>query len=155
LRSSLALWRGLVAAVISAAATSRQQHNKALHPTAASLVLFAALRLYCYVTAIGRRRVSLVVLPVRPVFMSPKRRNAKIWCRRPTMIQTIEALIDENGSVSLLEEVHLPSARRALVTILEQPATDKTETALLSEAALAADWNRPEEDEAWSHLQRA
>ena len=71
------------------------------------------------------------------------------------MIQTIEALIDENGSVSLLEEVHLPSARRALVTILEQPATDKTETALLSEAALATDWNRPEEDEAWSHLQRA
>ncbi len=71
------------------------------------------------------------------------------------MIQTIEALIDENGSVSLLEEVHLPSARRALVTILEQPATDKTETALLSEVALAADWNRPEEDEAWSHLQQA
>lgn len=71
------------------------------------------------------------------------------------MIQTIEALIDENGSVSLLEEVHLPTARRALVTILEQPATDKTETALLSEAALAADWNRPEEDAAWSHLQQA
>ena len=71
------------------------------------------------------------------------------------MIQTIEALIDENGSVSLLEEVHLPHARRALVTILEQPATDKTETAVLSEAALGADWNRPEEDEALSHLQRA
>jgi len=70
------------------------------------------------------------------------------------MIQTIEALIDENGSVSLLEEVHLPSARRALVTILEQPATDTTETALLSEEALAIDWNRPEEDEAWSFLQR-
>lgn len=69
------------------------------------------------------------------------------------MIQTVEALIDENGSVILLEEVHLPTARRALVTILEQPATDKTETALLSEAALATDWNRSEEDEAWSHLQ--
>ena len=69
------------------------------------------------------------------------------------MIRTVEALIDENGSVSLLEEVHLPTARRALVTILEEPATDRTETALLSEAALAADWNRPEEDEAWSHLQ--
>lgn len=27
------------------------------------------------------------------------------------------------------------------------------ETAVLSEAALAADWNRPEEDAAWSHLQ--
>lgn len=71
------------------------------------------------------------------------------------MIQTIEALIDENGSVSLLEEVRLPTARRALVTILEAPAADKTETALLSEAALSADWNRAEEDEAWSHLQPA
>jgi len=28
-----------------------------------------------------------------------------------------------------------------------------SETALLSEAALAEDWMRPEEDEAWSHLQ--
>ena len=71
------------------------------------------------------------------------------------MIQTVEALIDENGSVRLLEEVHLPSARRALVTILNQPATEKAETALLSEASLAADWNRSEEEEAWSHLQQA
>lgn len=71
------------------------------------------------------------------------------------MIQTVEALIDENGIVSLLETVHLSSARRALVTILEEPAMDKTETALLSEAALAVDWNRAEEDEAWSHLQSA
>ena len=27
------------------------------------------------------------------------------------------------------------------------------EAALLSEAALAEDWDRPEEDAAWSHLQ--
>ena len=26
------------------------------------------------------------------------------------------------------------------------------ETTLLNETALAEDWNRPEEDEAWSHL---
>ena len=71
------------------------------------------------------------------------------------MIQTVEALIDENGSVSLLEDVHLLTARRALVTILDEPATVRTETALLSEAALAANWNRPEEDEAWLHLQPA
>ena len=71
------------------------------------------------------------------------------------MIRTVEATIDENGTVRLLEEVRLTVTRRALVTILEEPVTDKTETALLSEAALAADWNRPEEDEAWSHLQQA
>jgi len=28
-----------------------------------------------------------------------------------------------------------------------------SETALLSEQALSTDWNRPEEDTAWSHLQ--
>ena len=29
-----------------------------------------------------------------------------------------------------------------------------SETALLSEAVLADDWNRPEEDATWSHLQQ-
>ncbi|HEY0319338.1 MAG TPA: hypothetical protein VGC66_00045 [Pyrinomonadaceae bacterium] len=71
------------------------------------------------------------------------------------MIQTIEAVIDENGKVHLLEAVRLPEARRALVTILEEePATEVSETALLSEQALGKDWERPEEDEAWSHLQQ-
>lgn len=70
------------------------------------------------------------------------------------MIRTVEAVIDEHGVVRLLEDVHLPATRRALVTILEdEPAERTDETALLSEAALAEDWNRPEEDEAWSHLQ--
>jgi hypothetical protein len=70
------------------------------------------------------------------------------------MIQTIEAIIDQHGNLQLLEAVRLPAPRRALVTILEEaPATAIAETALLSEAALAVDWNRPEEDEAWSYLQ--
>jgi hypothetical protein len=70
------------------------------------------------------------------------------------MIKTIEAVIDEQGKVSLLESIRLPAVRRALVTILEEaPLSGASETALLSEAALAKDWNRPEEDVAWSHLQ--
>ena len=78
-----------------------------------------------------------------------------MWLEEADMIQTIEAVIDENGKVHLLESVNLPEARRALVTILdEEPATEISETALLSEQALAEDWNRPEEDEAWSHLRR-
>ena len=72
------------------------------------------------------------------------------------MIKTIEAIIDENGHVYLLESINLPAARRALVTILEEdPAISVSETALLSESALAEDWNKPEEDAAWSHLQQA
>lgn len=70
------------------------------------------------------------------------------------MIRTVEAVIDEHGQVRLLEHVRLPTARRAFVTILEErPVADALESALLSEPALAQDWGRPEEDEAWSHLQ--
>ena len=72
------------------------------------------------------------------------------------MIRTVEAVIDEEGVVHLLEAVQLPQARRALVTILEEaPQPNASETMLMSEAALAEDWNRPEEDLAWSHLQSA
>jgi len=72
------------------------------------------------------------------------------------MIRTVEAVIDEQGEVHLLTKVRLPAARRALVTILdEQPDLLVPETAVLSEPALAEDWNRPEEDAAWLHLQPA
>ncbi len=67
------------------------------------------------------------------------------------MLRTLEATIDESGAVSLKESVLLTGTRRALVTILEDEPTD--ELALLSESSLAPDWNKPEEDEAWSHLQ--
>jgi hypothetical protein len=71
------------------------------------------------------------------------------------MLQTVEAVIDETGNVRLLEPLHLSSTHRALVTILDEThPIGGPETALLSEPALGADWNRPEEDAAWSHLQR-
>lgn len=72
------------------------------------------------------------------------------------MIRTFEAIIDENGVVRLLEDIHLSSAKRALVTILEDdPLLNTHESALLSEAVLGEDWNRPEEDDAWSNLRPA
>ena len=71
------------------------------------------------------------------------------------MVRTVEAVIDKKGRVHILEDVRLPVGRRALVTILdEKPLLAVAETALLSEQALAEDWNRPEEDAAWSHLQQ-
>ena len=69
------------------------------------------------------------------------------------MIRSLEAVIDEEGNVRLLERVRPPTARRALVTILEEgPVTQVSESALLREEALAQDWNRSEEDEAWVHI---
>jgi hypothetical protein len=67
-------------------------------------------------------------------------------------MRTVEAVIQPNGEVVLVEPVHLPSPRRALVTILEE-APHLNDAALLSEAALREDWDRPEEDAAWAHLQ--
>ena len=48
---------------------SNTRHNKALHPTAASLVLFTAFRLCSKLVVIGRRRVSLVVLSLRAALL--------------------------------------------------------------------------------------
>ena len=70
------------------------------------------------------------------------------------MIKTVEAIIDEQGNVRLLERVRPQGERRALVTILEERPSEVAESALLSEPALAQDWHRPEEDAAWSHLQQ-
>jgi hypothetical protein len=70
------------------------------------------------------------------------------------MIQTVEAIIDSNGRVKLLRDIRLPRGHRALVTVLEEKSVaDIPETARLSEESLADDWLRPEEDEAWSHLE--
>jgi hypothetical protein len=67
------------------------------------------------------------------------------------MLKTVEATIETNGEIHLLEPVHVAHSCRALVTIIEEPGI--SETAVLSQQALAQDWERPEEDAAWSHLQ--
>ena len=69
------------------------------------------------------------------------------------MLQTVEAWIDENGQIRLLEPLTLSRPSRAFVTILSSYLKEDNETALLSESSLAVDWNRKEEDEAWAHLQ--
>jgi hypothetical protein len=67
------------------------------------------------------------------------------------MFTTIEAEVDEKGQIRSKEPFTLPPGSRVLITVLE---SDGSEPALMSEAALAADWGRPEEDIAWSHLPR-
>ena len=92
-------------------------------------------------TCQARIRQALEMLPSFPG------REARV------MIRTIEATIDENGAVHLLEPIRLSGTFRALVTILEKPPYVSIEPALLSEPALAEDRSRPEEDDAWSYLQ--
>ena len=99
------------------------------------------------------------------------------------MMRAIEAIIDEVGTVRLKERVHLRRSCRAIVTILDEEAdlemallseasaksrekvTSSEDQLVLGNVekfssyfwigtSLAVDWDRPEEDEAWSHLQR-
>jgi hypothetical protein len=65
------------------------------------------------------------------------------------MFTTIEAEVDEKGQIRPKEPIVLTPGSRVLITVLDP---DGLETVLLSEPALAADWQRPEEDAAWSHL---
>ncbi len=51
-----------------------------------------------------------------------------------------------------MEPLHVIGSHRALVTVLDEPAR-WDETLMAAEKALAKDWRRPEEDEAWAHLQ--
>jgi hypothetical protein len=59
------------------------------------------------------------------------------------MLRTVEAILEPDGRVRLLEPISVPSATRALVTILDVPAG----------ASAFADWHGEEEDTAWQHLQ--
>ena len=67
------------------------------------------------------------------------------------MSRTIEAEVDAQGNIRPKQPVALPPGSRVLITV---PEGEGAETVLLSQPALGADWNRPEEDAAWSDLGR-
>lgn len=67
--------------------------------------------------------------------------------------RTVEAIVEEDGTVRLLEPVEGVGPRRALVTLLDEIPEEAAHTSALASEDALADWARPEEDEAWSHLQ--
>ena len=68
------------------------------------------------------------------------------------MSRKLKAVVEKDGSLRLLEDIELETGEQVLVTVhVAEPS--ENDTALLSEAALAQDWEREEEDEAWTHLQ--
>jgi hypothetical protein len=72
------------------------------------------------------------------------------------MIQTLEAVVDESGMVTLCQPVHFDRPQKAIVMLVpDEPSGLAGECALLSEDALEEDWNCAEEDIAWKHLQPA
>lgn len=60
------------------------------------------------------------------------------------MLQTFEGIIDPDGKLRLLDQVKFPKSRRVLITILdEEPEDEARYLALLSEPALAREWDLP------------
>lgn len=53
--------------------------------------------------------------------------------------------------LNLIQQMNVEEKQELIRKLFEDEPTD---TILLSEPALAKDWNRPEEDEAWQHLQQ-
>lgn len=55
------------------------------------------------------------------------------------MLQTIEAIIDANGRVRLLEKIQIGKRRRALVTILEEEAALTEEKSIVGSMKMLED----------------
>ena len=80
--------------------------------------------------------------------------NALSWPRDPQsdcFLTREEKRVTTEGAGGAKAEkpMRVGHACRAIVTIIDEPLIP--ETALLSQQALACDWDRPEEDVAWSH----
>ena len=67
------------------------------------------------------------------------------------MLTTLEAILEKDGTIQWTDPLS-GSRYRILVTLLEKLPDEDRESSLLAEAALAKDWLRPEEEEAWVHL---
>ena len=64
-------------------------------------------------------------------------------------IRIPKPVLNESG---LEKEVEL-QVKKGEIRIIAAPARKVSETMKLSEKTLAADWDKPEEDEAWASLQ--
>ena len=69
------------------------------------------------------------------------------------MEKLYEAIVESDGRIRLNTSVHLEKGLRVLVAIPQADLDTAVSGIALSEPTLAVDWNKPEEDDAWAHLQ--
>jgi hypothetical protein len=66
------------------------------------------------------------------------------------MVRTVQAVISKDGEVHLIEPITLEGEHRALVMIMDEAPA---ELPILACELSLLEWNLPEEDLAWMHLQ--
>lgn len=69
-------------------------------------------------------------------------------------IKDFEARLNELDAQRADDKTNVGSGERIKPKHADESSAELNPSVLLSEASLAADWNRPEEDAAWSNLQR-
>ena len=69
------------------------------------------------------------------------------------MEKLYEVVVDSDGRIRLNTPVHLEKGLRVLVAIPQTDLDIAVSGIALSEPALSVDWRKPEEDDAWAHLQ--
>jgi hypothetical protein len=69
------------------------------------------------------------------------------------MEKLYEAIVESDGRIRLNTPLHLEKGLRGLVAIPQADLDTAVSGIALSEPALAVDWNKAEEDDAWAHLQ--
>jgi hypothetical protein len=73
--------------------------------------------------------------------------------RMKGMEKLYEAVVESDGRIRLNNPLHLAQGLRVLVAIPQTDLDTAVSVIALSEPALSVDWNKPEEDDAWAHLQ--
>ncbi len=69
------------------------------------------------------------------------------------MEKLYEAVVESDGRIRLNNPLHLEKGLRVLVAIPQADLDTAVSGIALSEPALSVDLNKPEEDDAWAHLQ--
>jgi hypothetical protein len=70
-----------------------------------------------------------------------------------SMEKLYEAFVESDGRIRLNIPLHLEKGLRVLVAVPQTDLDIAVSGIVLSESALSVDWNKPEEDDAWAHLQ--
>jgi hypothetical protein len=73
--------------------------------------------------------------------------------RMKGMEKLYEAVVESDGRIRLNNPLHLEKGLRVLVAIPQTDLDTAVSGIALNEPALSIDWNKPEEDDAWAHLQ--
>ena len=71
------------------------------------------------------------------------------------MDMTVEAIVDEDGNVRLLEQINLDRSHRALITILADETSATNETLFIGGVAQQVNWNHPDFSGLPAHLRLA